>query len=441
MHRVMDNPLEIGIGILGLGNIGAGVADLILNGESHFRDGARFTLKLRRVADLHLDPSKVSGLDPAICTTDAMAVIQDPNVQIIVELIGGTGIARKFIHEAFRAGKSVVTANKALLAEHGPELYAAAEKHGVDLCFEASVGGGIPVIKAIREGLAANRIDKVVGILNGTCNYILTAMEREGRPFEEILAEAQQKGYAEAEPSLDVDGIDTAHKVCVLGTIAFGRHVPMSRLPTSGIRHVSPVDIQHARELGYAIKLLGVLKRTEHGMEARVQAALVPREHLLANIHGVFNGVVVTGDRVGDTLYYGRGAGRNPTASAVVADILDIARDIVCECVGRMPPVPRGSEEAPSVTHIEDIVAPFYVRVHLLDQTGTLAKLTGVFSRHNIGLDAVIGKKQDPSGSIPTVLLTQPTSLKVMRGLIHALENSAIIRPGSALMLVVENLN
>ncbi|MFO1490161.1 MAG: homoserine dehydrogenase [Kiritimatiellia bacterium] len=436
----MESIQEIGIGILGLGNIGAGVADLILNGESHFRDGAQFTLRLRRVADLNLDPSKVPGLDPAICTTDAMQVIHDPAVQVIVELIGGSGVARKFILEAFRAGKSVVTANKALLAEHGPELYKSAEKHGVDLCFEASVGGGIPVIKAIREGLAANRIEKVVGILNGTCNYILTAMEREGRPFDDILREAQQKGYAEAEPSLDVDGTDTAHKVCVLGTIAFGRHVPMTRLPTSGIRHVSPVDIQYARELGYAIKLLGVLKRGEHGVEARVQAALVPREHLLANIHGVFNGVLVTGDRVGDTLYYGRGAGRNPTASAVVADLLDIARDIVSGCVGRMPPVPRGSEEAPTVTHIDDVVAPFYIRVHLLDQTGTLAKLTSVFSRHNIGLDAVVGKKQDPSGTIPTVLMTQPTSVKVMRGAIQALEKTSIIMPGSALTLVVENL-
>ena len=320
---------QIGVGLIGFGTVGAGVADGLQRNRKVMAQRLGMDVVLRKIADVDIATDRGVAVDPSVLTTDAMAVIRDPEIQIVVELIGGTGIAKDFVLAALNAGKSVVTANKKLLAEYGEEIFGAAERNGVDIYFGASVGGGIPIIRVLREGLAGNEIQSIHGILNGTCNYILTRMENEGLPFDEVLAAAQKAGYAEANPGLDIDGFDTAHKAIILASLAYGFHVPMEKVAVEGIRNLSGMDVRYAAEFGYRIKLLAVVKRDGDEVEVGVHPTLVPTGHMLASVSNVFNAAMVHGDLSGDTLYYGRGAGREPTASTVIGDSGDMARNPV----------------------------------------------------------------------------------------------------------------
>jgi homoserine dehydrogenase len=392
------------VGILGLGTVGAGTAETLIRQRELIRARTGVDLVLKKAADLNIDRDFGFDLPKELLTTDSNEVLQDPEIQIVVELIGGTGIAKTLTLQALESGKSVVTANKALLAEHGPELISAAEKAGVDLLFEASVAGGIPIIKALREGLVANPITRICGIMNGTCNYILTRMEREGIAFDDVLKEAQDLGYAEAEPSLDVDGWDTAHKAVILAQMAFGIPVTLEDLQVSGIRNINPADVSNAAELGYRIKLLAVLDREEGGVSVSVQPVLIPVDHLLAKVDLSFNAVLVDGEVVDETLYYGKGAGRLPTASAVVADIVDAARDL--DATHRVPLVWR-NREAPVLIPRGDRKERSYLRLSLKDSPGTLAKVADILGRNGISIQSLIQhetRKKD--GFAPVVILT-----------------------------------
>lgn len=399
---------EIGVAVLGFGTVGAGVVETLLkNGELlERRLGVR--LVLRAVADLDVTTDRGVVVPEGLLTTDGAGAIARDDVDVVVELIGGTGVAKKFILQALAAGKTVVTANKKLLAEYGAELFAAAEAGGADLLFEASVGGGIPIIKALREGLCANRIESIYGILNGTCNYILTRMEEEKLPFDVVLKAAQAAGYAEAEPSLDIDGHDTAHKAAVLATLAYGRIVPLEKVRTAGIRGMDAADIAYAAEMGYRIKLLATIRRGPDGVEASVQPTLVAHSHQLAAVSGVFNAVQVKGDVVGTTLYYGRGAGRAATASAVVADIADAA--LALQAGVRHRPLPGGAEgegEALRFCPPEAIRSRYYLRFAMLDRPGTLARVATALGEHGIGIDSVIQHEAAPDAEyVPVILVT-----------------------------------
>ncbi|MGN0827233.1 MAG: homoserine dehydrogenase, partial [Kiritimatiellia bacterium] len=362
---------EIGVGILGFGTVGAGTAEgLLRNGELLSR---RLGVKvvLRRIADLDTTTDRGIAIPEGMLVSDAQSVINDPEIDIIVELIGGTGVARKFILAALDAGKSVVTANKKLLAEYGDEIFSKAEAKGVDIYFGAAVGGGIPIIRVLREGLAGNQIRSIDGILNGTCNYILTRMENEGLPFDEVLKAAQTAGFAEADPTLDIDGWDTAHKAAILASLAYGFHLPLSEMSVSGIRGLHGADVRYARELGYRIKLLAMIRQHGDQVEARVHPTLVPIGSMLGSVSNVFNAVLVNGDMSDQTLYYGRGAGRAPTASTVVGDIGDLARNIA----SGKPRYPRALAKKegvlPTVRPEGECESRFYLRVLLKDEAGT----------------------------------------------------------------------
>ena len=361
---------EYNVTIIGFGTVGAGVADILLNNSEVITRRSGIVLKLKHIADLDITSDRGVKVPKGILTTDTAGAIADSD--IVVELIGGTTIAKKFILDALAAGKSVVTANKALLALHGEELFTAAGKAGADLCYEASVAGGIPIIKALREGLAANRIRRIYGIMNGTCNYIITRMERENADFATVLADAQKLGYAEANPSLDIDGFDTAHKTAILAALAYGRWFGLDPVHVEGIRDLDSRDIAYANEMGYRIKLLGVIKNDDGKVQMRVHPTLIPKDSLLANISDVFNGVMVEGDRVGQTLFYGRGAGRSATASAVTADIIDAALDLEHDCKGRVPAFRPGAQ-FDSVLPMKDITSRYYLRLEVKDCPGVIA--------------------------------------------------------------------
>ena len=396
---------EVGIGVLGFGTVGAGVVEgLLKNGDLLAR---RIGVKpvLRGIADLDLDRDRGVAVDRALLTRDAKALIDDPRTDVVVELIGGMTIAKDFMLRALRLGKPVVTANKALLAEHGAEIHAEALKHHTEVYYEASVAGGIPIIKALREGLCANHIESVYGILNGTCNYILTRMEQEGLPFDQVLAAAQQAGYAEAEPSLDIDGIDTAHKAVVLASLAYGFPVPMAAVHIEGIRGLSAADIAYARDLGYRIKLLAILKQSGGEVEVRVHPTLVPHGHMLASVSGVFNAVMVKGDIVGDTLYYGRGAGRAATSSAVLSDIADVALNLASGSKTRLPSlVSNGAKGV--LRPIDKIGARYYLRLSLLDKPGVLAQIAGILGQHQISIASVLQKEARLGEYVPVIVVT-----------------------------------
>ncbi len=419
---------EIGLGLLGFGTVGAGVVEgLQRNGDLIARrTGVR--LVLRKIADLDLERDRGVKVDASMLTRDAASVIDDPNVHIIVELIGGVGIARQLVEKALSAGKPVVTANKKLLAEYGDKLFALAEAHGADLAFEASVGGGIPIIRALREGLVANNVAQMFGILNGTCNYILTRMENEGLPFDQVLKEAQAAGYAEAEPSLDIDGHDTAHKAAVLASLAYGFCYPAKAVHTEGIRDLAQDDIRYAAELGYRIKLLAAVSSGERGVSARVQPTLVSHGHMLASVSGVFNAVLVSGDIVGDTLYYGRGAGRLPTASAVISDLADVAVSLSKEQSRRWPSfVQKGA--APKPASVDDLCSRYYLRLALLDEPGVLARVAQVLGQHRISIATMMQKEGRTGDHVPVVLITHLAAEKDYQAALKALSKIEGVGP------------
>lgn len=405
---------EYKVGIIGFGTVGAGVAEnLLLNGEVIAqRTGVRPVLT--RIADLDVKSDRGVKLPEGMLITDAAQVIQE--CDIVVELVGGTTIAKKFILDALKAGKSVVTANKALLALHGEELFAAAAESGTDICYEASVAGGIPIIKSLREGLVSNRIEKIYGIMNGTCNYILTRMEREGADFAPVLEDAQHLGYAEANPSLDIDGFDTAHKTAILASLAYGKWFGMDNVQVEGIRDLEQADISCADELGYRIKLLGVIKNDNDKVQMRVHPTLIPKTSLLAGINDVFNGVLVEGDTVGQTLFYGRGAGRKATASAVVADIADAALNMAHNCRRRRTPDGVAVEQDIRVLPIGEISSRYYLRLQVKDCSGVIASITQILASHSINISSLIQhESREDDGSVSVVMLTHPAKEKEIR--------------------------
>ena len=395
---------NVNIGIIGFGTVGAGVVECILKNGEMIAERTGLLPVITRIADLDIKTDRGVTPPAGALTTNVDELLDSPDVDVVVELVGGTGIAKDFVLRALANGKSVVTANKALLACHGDEIFAAASESTADLYYEASVGGGIPCIKALREGLVANQLHEIVGILNGTCNYILTCMEEDKADFEDVLAEAQAAGYAEADPSFDVDGIDTAHKATILASLAYGKWFGMAPFHIEGIRSVTLQDIEYAAELGYRIKLLAVIKGDDGAVQMRVHPALIPVRSLLGHVSGVFNAVWVRGDTVGQTMYYGRGAGREATASAVVADIVDVARNMKSDSHWRVPAF-RPHDGFKRIVPMSEVTTRYYIRLQALDQPGVLALVTGILGKHQISIASVTQKEVDQP-AVPMVILT-----------------------------------
>ncbi|GAB1390263.1 MAG: homoserine dehydrogenase [Rubrivivax sp.] len=410
----------IQVGLLGIGTVGSGTFKVLQRNQAEIRRRAGREIAITMVADLDEARARAVVGDAARVVGDARAVIADPAVDIVIELIGGYGIAKALVLEAIEAGKHVVTANKALLAVHGSEIFAAARRKGVIVAFEAAVAGGIPIIKALREGLTANRIEWVAGIINGTTNFILSEMRAKGLDFAQALAQAQALGYAEADPSFDIQGVDAAHKATIMSAIAFGIPVQFERAYVEGITALQAADIRYAEQLGYRIKLLGITRRRDDlaagaaggGIELRVHPALVPAQRLIANVEGPMNAVVVQGDAVGTTLYYGKGAGSEPTASAVIADLVDITRLHTADPHHRVPHLAfqPGSLADTPILPIEDVVTSFYLRLVVADEAGVLARITGILAEHDISIDAVL-QRESGEGEDQTdlIILTHDT--------------------------------
>ena len=396
---------EIGVGILGFGTVGAGVADGLLKHRGVMGERLGVDIALRRIADLDITTDRGVAVPSGALTTDAASVVSDPGVDIVVETIGGTGIARKLVLDALNAKKCVVTANKKLLAEYGREIFDTAAANGVDIYFGASVGGGIPIIRVLREGLAGNEIESIHGILNGTCNYILTRMEKEGLPFDEVLKDAQRLGYAEADPSLDIDGFDTAHKACILAALAYGFHPALSDVNVEGIRNLSGTDIRYAADFGCRIKLLAVVAKDGDEVEVGVHPTLIPFSHMLSSVNDAFNAVMVKGDMSDRTMYYGRGAGRNPTASTVVGDIGDIARNLAHGETRYRRAAPTYADGSVRLRAAGDIVSKYYVRFMVADRPGAFGTIATILGKHGVSMSAATQKESCDSGFVPVVTL------------------------------------
>ena len=400
------------VGLLGIGTVGSGTFKVLQRNQEEIRRRAGRGIRIATVADL--DTARASAVvgDHAKVVNDARAVIADPTIDIVVELIGGYGIAKTLVLEAIAAGKHVVTANKALLAVHGNEIFAAARAKGVMVAFEAAVAGGIPIIKALREGLTANRIDWVAGIINGTTNFILSEMRSKGLDFGVVLKEAQALGYAEADPTFDIEGVDAAHKATIMSAIAFGIPVQFDKAHVEGITALQAADIRYAEQLGYRIKLLGITRRRDTGIELRVHPTLIPATRLIANVEGAMNAVVVMGDAVGPTLYYGKGAGSEPTASAVIADLVDITRLHTADPDHRVPHLAfqPGELQATPILPIDEVVTAFYLRLQVADQAGVLARITTILAEHDISIDALL-QRESAEGERQTdvIILTHDT--------------------------------
>ncbi|MGW8194415.1 MAG: homoserine dehydrogenase [Desulforhopalus sp.] len=398
---------EIRVGLIGFGTVGKGLASALYEQRERLLQKTGMTFVLATVADIALErlPDEFSD---AKLTNDAEEIFSDPSIDIVVELIGGMEPAKTFILKAIENGKHVVTANKALLSVHGREIFLAAAENNVEVGFEASVGGGIPVIKALKEGLVANRINYIKGIMNGTANYILTQMTDRGTPFAEVLKEAQELGFAEADPTYDVEGIDTAHKLAILMTIAYGLNVHLDDITVEGISNIEPIDIDFARKFGYRIKLLAISRNHGTHVEARVHPTMVPESHMLATINGAFNAIQFQGDTVGDVLLYGQGAGMMPTGSAVAADVVDIGRNIGCGSINRVPALSYPPEHIgePSITPMQKLVCPYYFRVTALDKPGVLSAITGVFGKHNISIQSMMQHGRDAGEPVYIVFRT-----------------------------------
>ncbi|MEM5947478.1 homoserine dehydrogenase [Spirochaetia bacterium 38H-sp] len=414
------------VALIGCGTVGGGVARLLTRDADILRERSGVDLELAYVADKNLEHARSLGLDERLFTDDYTVALSDPNVGLVIELVGGTTIAKKIIEDALRAGKHVVTANKALLAHHGRELLSLARKNGVSIAFEASCGGGIPIIRAIYDGLIANRIDAIYGIVNGTCNYILTKMIKEGTSYKDALAEAQQKGYAEADPFLDVSGTDSAHKLAIMTSMAFGVSVDFDSIPVKGIDELELLDVKYGEELGYVIKLLAVTHRQDNGLCMRVRPAFISVEHPLAWVSDSFNAVSVYGHSTGHTMYYGRGAGDMPTASAVVADIIAIANNTYPVLFNTLPLWQDKTQKATMVP-LRENSARYYLRIMVEDRPGVMAKITSILGEHNISISSVL-QKEVPEGSktnhVPIIITTHTVkesdiedSVKRMEGL------------------------
>jgi homoserine dehydrogenase len=433
---------SIKVGLLGLGVVGGGTWKVLARNAGEISRRAGRNIEVTRVAVRDIPKARALLGDAVELGTDSFAVVRDPSIDIVVELIGGDTLARELVLEAIAHGKHVVTANKALLAKHGTEIFAAASAKGVMVAFEAAVAGGIPIIKAIREGLTANRIEWVAGIINGTTNFILSEMRSRGLPFATVLAEAQKLGYAEADPTFDIEGIDAAHKLTLLASLAFGIPVQFDKAHIEGISKLASEDIKLAERLGYRIKLLGITKRRPNGIELRVHPALVPSASLLANVEGAMNAVLVRGDAVGQTLYYGKGAGEEPTASAVVADLVDVTRLHTADPEHRVPHLafqPDAMSDTP-ILSIEDVVTSYYLRMTVADQPGVLADIARVLADAGISIGSMIQQPSDADGSADLIFLTHQALERNINIAIARIEALKFIR-SSVTRLRVESLS
>ena len=395
------------VGLLGIGTVGGGTFTVLTRNEEEITRRAGRPIRIVKVADRNLALAGEVTKGTVEVTDDAFSVVSDPNVDIVVELIGGTTIAKELVLKAIENGKHVVTANKALLAHYGNEIFAAAQKKGVMVAFEAAVAGGIPIIKAVREGLSANRIEWIAGIINGTTNFILTEMREKGLAFDDVLKEAQRLGYAEADPTFDVEGVDAAHKLTILAAIGFGIPMQFDKAYTEGITKLTSEDIRYAEQLGYRVKLLGVTKRTDKGVELRVHPTLIPEKRLIANVNGAMNAVVVKGDAVGPTLYYGAGAGAEPTASSVVADLVDVTRMHTADPQQRVPHLafqPDQLSDLP-ILPMSEVRTAYYLRLRAQDKPGVLADVTRILGDLNISIDAMIQKEPEEGESEADIIL------------------------------------
>ena len=434
---------QINVGIIGFGTVGAGTFEVLTTNREIITNRVGAKVVVRKIADLDIETDRGLPEKPRsdILTTDAMDVISDPEIHVVVELMGGLEKAREFILKAMQQGKHVVTANKALLAEFGREIYQAAERYGVTLAFEASVGGGIPIIGALKTGLSGNRIQTCMGILNGTSNYILTRMARENLSFESAVAEAVTLGFAEDPPTLDVDGTDAAHKLAIMISIAFGSAIDFDQVFREGIVAITPDDIRFAREFGYRIKLLAIAKDLGDQLEARVHPVMIPKNHILANVHEAFNAIFLEGDFVGPTLYYGLGAGRRPTGSAVVSDIISLARDMVMEKRGMVPPLAhvQPPEKAVSIQPMDKLMTSYYFRVSALDTPGVLSTISGILAKNGISISSVIQKGRDEKGSVPIVMLTHEARESQARKAIQLIDHLDVVTHKTVVIRVEGN--
>jgi homoserine dehydrogenase len=419
----------IQVGLLGIGTVGSGTFNVLQRNQEEIRRRAGRGIVVTMVADLDTERARAAVGEGVTVVNDARLVVANPEIDIVVELIGGYGIARQLVLEAIEAGKHVVTANKALLAVHGTEIFAAAHRKGVMVAFEAAVAGGIPIIKALREGLTANRIQWIAGIINGTTNFILSEMRDKGLDFAVVLKEAQRLGYAEADPTFDIEGVDAAHKVTLMSAIAFGIPVQFDKAHVEGITKLGAADIRYAEQLGYRIKLLGITKRGAKGIELRVHPSLVPAKRLIANVEGAMNAVMVQGDAVGTTLYYGKGAGSEPTASAVIADLVDIARLHTADPENRVPHLAFQPDEMSDlpVLPMSEVVTSYYLRLRVADQAGVLATVTGLLAGADISIDAVLQRESDEVGGeggpqTDVIILTHDTREGTMDGVIAKMQ-------------------
>lgn len=399
---------EIKVGLLGFGTIGTGVIKLLQKNGTLIEEKTGARLVLKKVADLDVTRDRGVSVPPGVLTSNADEVLNDPEISIVIELIGGYEPAKKFVLKAIENGKHIVTANKALLAVHGEEIYAAAARKGVEVLYEAAVGGGIPLLSAIKGNMAGNNFGTVLGILNGTCNYILTKMTLEGADFADVLKKAQELGYAEADPTFDVEGIDTAHKLCILLSLCFGTRVDFKDVYTEGIRSISAIDINFARDFGYRIKLLAIGKRNGDRIEARVHPTMIPTNYPLADVDGAFNAIRLTGDFVGPVMLYGRGAGMDPTASAVIGDVIEIARNLVAGVDRRMAPLGYldGQVKKLGIKPMGEIVSKYYLRFSVLDKPGVLARIAGVLGKYGISIESMIQTARRAGEVVPIVLMT-----------------------------------
>jgi homoserine dehydrogenase len=433
----------INVGLLGIGTVGGGTWTVLTRNQEEITRRAGRPIQIVKVADRDLARAKEITGGKVEVTDDAFAVVSDPNVDIVVELIGGYTVAKDLVLKAIENGKHVVTANKALLAVHGNEIFAAAQKKGVMVAFEAAVAGGIPIIKAVREGLTANRIEWIAGIINGTTNFILSEMREKGLDFNDVLKEAQRLGYAEADPTFDVEGIDAAHKLMILAAIGFGIPMQFDKAYTEGITKLTRDDIRYAEQLGYRVKLLGITKRTDAGIELRVHPTLIPEKRLIANVNGAMNAVLVKGDAVGPTLYYGKGAGAEPTASAVVADLVDVTRMHTADPHQRVPHLafqPDRLSDLP-ILPIDEVRTAYYLRLRAKDQPGVLADITRILGDLSISIDAFLQKEPaEGEKEVDIIMLTHITVEKNINQAIAQIEALPAIS-GSVTRIRLEELN
>jgi homoserine dehydrogenase len=420
---------QIGVGIIGFGTVGAGVADGLLKHRDVMAKRLGVDIVLKKIADLDIVTDRGVKLEEGILTTDAKSIVNDESVNIVVETIGGTGIAKTLVLEALNNGKCVVTANKKLLAEYGKEIFDTAAKNNVDIYFGAAVGGGIPIIRVMREGLAGNDIETIHGILNGTCNYILTRMENEGLPFDTVLKDAQRLGYAEANPSLDVDGFDTAHKACILATLAFGFQPKVDDIQVNGIRDLAGEDVKYAADFGYRIKLLASVSRHGDEVAVSVNPTLVPFTHMLSNVNDAFNAVMVKGDMSDYTMYYGRGAGRAPTASTVVGDIGDIARNLAHGETRYERGAPDYAEGKVTLRAAGEISSKFYIRFLVADKPGAFGTIASILGKHSVSISAASQKAaaEDGKNAVPVVVLTHTAKVSDLDNALAEIKASGVI--------------